>query len=316
MSTSIEAAAYCYLDPTAGAGRPNCVLHTSLPVEVVNYLEGHIADLTGKAAAEDAPPAEFHPHGGKAVFEELQTKTSGDFEIAANRAAAKLQERMDLRTKPGLFVAVRRAANASGPRVAILKLDIVEKHAGRVAQENGRVSLQVVEDVLELTGTLQKGAAIPDPRSDSEVIVGEKSGGAASQYFLRALEIRQMAPPATGTRELIRAVRKAAPQRWDQVASRFEASDATNVEEFFEEVGPFLSDKEREAVETAIASDTHLVKKIAPAKAQLTRTIEAEGITIKGPAGQMKQKVKVEALPGERWRAEIIFGQRPAERYD
>jgi hypothetical protein len=316
MSTPIEAAAYAYLDPTAGASRPRCVLHTSLPAAVVDYLEAHIADLTRKAASEDAPPAEFHPHAGRALFRELETRTGSDFEMAAARAAEKLQERMDNRTKPGLFVAVRRQASAKGPRVAILKLDIVEKHAGRLAQENGQVSLEVVENVLELTGTLQKGAAIPDSRAGSEVIVGEKSGGAASQYFLRALEIRQMAPPATGARELLRAVRKAEPEQMDEIAARFEGSDAKSVDEFFEEVGPLLPEETREKVEAAIASDTHLVNQIAPKKAQLTRTIEAEGIAIRGAAGQMKEKVKLESLPGDKWRAEIVFEQRPEERYD
>jgi hypothetical protein len=292
------------------------VLHTSLPREVVDYLEAHIADLTSRAASENAPPAEFHPQAGKALFEELETKTGKEFQAAADRAAEKLQARMDLRTKAGLFVAVRRQASAEGPRIAILKLDIVEKHAGRLAQENGQVSLKVVENVLELTGTLQKGAAIPDGRSDSEVIVGEKSGGAASQYFLRALEIRQMAPPAIGARELIRAVRKAKPEKLDEIASTFEASEAKTVDEFFDEVGPLLSDDAREKVKSAIASETHLVKQIEPAKAPLTRTIEAEGITIKGAAGQMKQKVKLEPLPGEKWRAEVVFDQRPEERYD
>lgn len=316
MSTSIEVAAYAYLDPTAGAAKPRCELHPSLPPEVVNYLEAHIADLTGRAASEDAPPAEFHPHAGRALFEELETKTGSDFQGAADRAAEKLQARMDLRTKAGLFVALRRQVSAEGPRVAILKLDIVEKHAGRLARENGQVSLKVVEDVLELTGTLQKGAASPDTRSGSEVIVGEKSGGAASQYFLRALEIRQMAPPAVGARELIRAVRKVEPEGLAQIAPRFEATEAGTVQEFLDEVDSLLPDDARAKIEAAIASETHVVKQIAPKEVQLTRTIEAEGITIKGAAGQMRRKVTLEQLPGEKWRAQIDFEQQPEERYD
>lgn len=316
MSASIEIAAYAFLDPSVGAVTPQCVLHTSLPDAVVEYLEAHISDLTNKATNEDAPPAEFRSRSGRALFEGFEAASDGDFGTAAGRAAAQLQGEMDRRTKAGLFVAVRRQASSEGPRVAILKLDIVEKHAGRLAEENGQVSLAVVQDVLELTGTLQKGAAIPDPRSDSDVIVGEKSGGAASQYFLRALEIRQMSPPATGARELIRAIRNAEPERMDEIASRFESSDAETVDDFFTEVGSLVPQDIRENVETALASDTHLVKQIAPERAQVIRTIESEGITIRGPAGQMKRKVTLESLPGDRWRAEVIFEQRPEERYD
>jgi|GEM_PF-3970830 len=310
MSTAIKLAAFAYLEP-GGKNQPTC-RKQDLSDLVAEFLESHVADLVEKARGERAPAAGFADGNSRSIFDHLASKGGNAFVASATEAAQALQAGMDQRAKPGLFVALKRQEK-DGPAAAILKLDVVEEHAGRLAEENGRFVLRVVEDLVDRPGRLQKGAAVPDPRAGSDVIVAEKASGRASQYFLDAFGIRQMVKPAVGTVRVIEAVRRAAPKMRASIERKLEKSEATDAGELLGELEELVPKKEFAGLRAGLTDGAQPVGEILPPP-EVKRILEGEGVRIEGRVSDMR-KVRAKQLEGGDWKVEIAFKSEPRERF-
>jgi hypothetical protein len=292
-----------------GAPLPQCVIH-KLPSDVAEYLEEHVEKLVDKANADEAPPGTLDPNG-RTAFDEMQTAAETRFGQLATNAAVSIQGAMDRRANDGLFVALQLDGASPGPTVAVLKLEAL----GRAAQlrTSGGVPLAIVKGLVDEPGELQMGAAFPDKRTSSDVIVGKRTGPAAL-YFLTALGIEQMENARAATAQIVKTVYKMKPDRADEIAQRLASTTATTAAGFVDTVPDVLNSVERQELKNSFKRPSWPIVRIAPATVSIKRTLRADGITITGTVNDMK-KVRVTPLPGGGAKIEIEVSTAPKEQY-
>jgi hypothetical protein len=216
---------------------------------------------------------------------------------------------MDGRTKRGVFVALRRSGD---PRVAVLKLDVVSEHAGFLADAG---DIDVIDNLLDIPGELQKGAVTPDPRPNSTVIVGDKLGD-TSQYFLDALDISQLQKPTAAVADMARVLHQELPaDKADNVIARLPGSEAPTVEAFLESASDVLTDREQAKIASVLTDKARPARYLDARRASVRKVIRGDGITISGTVRDMN-RVKLEPLHGtDRWRLEVVFDSKPETRF-
>ena len=243
----------------------------------------------------------------------METLVNGDddsFVATAQLLATRLQSEMDERMKPGFFVALRiKMDDFSG--AAVLKLDVQDKFGAAIDRSGGEPDLEVVKELLDLPGDLQKGAVFPDLRADSEVVLVDKLYQ-TSLYFLRALDAEQIEKPGPATGTVMRLVRAVNPARTPSVAKALEAeTKATTPKAFFDRNKDLLEPDQRKDVLDRLAQQRRPVRRLDPTRHPLMGVYRVDGITIRGRLTDLNEKVKPTPLSGGKWKIEITVSEEP-----
>lgn len=308
---AIELVAYAYLHP--GSATPACRVQR-VSAEISGYLEKHLDDLVGRAQRGSSAPAYFRGSKARSRVADLLSGTNGRFLAAAQDLTDRLHTAMDNRSERGFLVALRRSADRNH-EAGVLKLDVHDEPAAVARAINGDLLLEAVQDLLDLPGDLQKGAVYPDPRADSEVVVGDKVMTETAQYFLRALEVQQIAAVSSSTKAFVDAVGTVAVRWIDDVVKELDAYDKPiTPQDFFQEHPAFLSETEQQQVLARLEEQQRPVRTINPVLRPPKVVVAADGITIRGGVAEM-DKVSWRPHDGG-WRIQIDVPEEPRKRYE
>lgn len=307
---AIPLVSYSYLEP---GGTPPKMLERTISSDIRDYLEAHVDDLLDRIGHGSIAPAVFRSAEGAERFQKLNTGTKAEFLTNAQSLADRLHQRMDYRTKRGFFVALRRSAN--GSLAAVLKLDVNDAAAAAVRFDAaGEATLEAVEDLLDIPGELQKGGVVPDDRPNSQIVVGDKLT-ITSLYFLDALDVEQHAAPGPATADLVRVVQTVAPDKADSVAKTLEVEPArVPIADFFEAHPDLLDAEQTTEVLDRARVKRRPIEEVDPSSYVLRETIEADGITIRGRASTLRDKVRILDRPGG-FRIQIDVDEQPRRTY-
>jgi hypothetical protein len=119
------------------------------------------------------------------------TADDAQFEKAARELQDALASAMKVSTNAldCVFAIVRANDQATGEaHVTLLKLDAIIE-AAKMELLNGRISLQVLEELLPEPGKLQKALSWPDARRESDVIMLDRNV-ATAKYFENAFQVK------------------------------------------------------------------------------------------------------------------------------
>ncbi len=309
---TLQYVAYAFVKP--GGNLPRCQLH-NVSGDVADYLLDHVRDLLKRADRGSSPPARFRRPEALQRFERLRTGSQAEFLAAANELTANLHTSMDQRSKRGFFVALVESDQQGERRAAVLKLDVHDERAAVVRQVGPDLELDAIRDLLDLPGELQKGAVHPDPRDDSDVVVGDKVIEETAQYFLRALEVQQMAPARLGPSMLLKVVADVAPDRVQYVAEAVgEYAAPVTPQDLFAEHPDLLTTPQRTAVLAQLEEQPRPVRLMNPVEGPPRATVKSDGISITGPATQIDRRVTWERRAGE-WVIQVRVTEEPRRTY-
>ncbi len=278
------------------------------------FLVDHLRELRKLATSGASPLALFTSDDARATFEDLRSGDDDGFLAAAASLTTRLIGAMDGRSAPGLLVCVR-AFEEGAVSAAALKLEVVTEHAAKLEQvDRGELSLTAVTNVVDAPGELQKGALVDDPRSDSEVVIGDRLAQDAA-YFPRAFGIRTEQRAAETASELVAVVsthsQVAARQLatvLPDVASGPAAEVLTTAAQRVPELADMIGD-----VATELAGRERPVHRV-DTKASVRAVINAEGVTVTAPAASL-DRVRIENDPVEGWRIIIRTNAEPRLSY-
>ncbi len=305
---SILFVTYTYIEPTGDI--PTCVPE-SVSSGVERYLLDHVASLLKRVPDGSSPPARFQSADGKERFQALLEGSESECLQAAEQLAQRVYKEMDKRSKPGFFVALR-SDEEQRIRAAVLKLDIQTKSAAAMSRTGkGRLRLEAVKDLLEVPGQLQKGAVFRDDRPASDVVVGDRLTETAF-YFLRAIDVVQVSKSGKAVTTFVAAVAGVAgPNRTIPVIQALEAEEQeTTPEDFFARHPDLLEQNERSRVYYQLRERKRPVDRIDARQVVIDQIVTADGITIRGRATALADKLRVEERPGG-WRIVIDVNEEP-----
>jgi hypothetical protein len=309
---SLVYVAYAYVK--AGGPVPACSLR-SVSTEIATYLTSHIDALHGRAVKESSPPAEFLAPEAKQRFQDLLSGSEDAFLAAAQELTANLHMAMPGNAARGFFVVLRESV-AGSPRAAALKLDVQKRPMAAARQVGMDTLLESVKDLLDSPGELQKGAVYPDPRGDSQVVVGDKSIEDPAKYFLRAIQVEQIAHPRLGSSLVLRTVSAIAPAKAGAVAHAIARyTKEVTASKIFEDHPNLLAEAERTRVITSLESQTRPVRLVNPVLRPPRAVIKADGITISGLAAAVDPAVHWYRRDGK-WVIEVSVSEEPRRLYE
>jgi hypothetical protein len=195
-----------------------------------------------------------------------------------------------------------------------LKLDVHDAAAAALRTDSaGEPTLEAVKDLLDIPGELQKGAIVPDPRGDSDVIVGDKLT-VTSLYFLEALDAQQHVAAGPATADFLRVVQEVAPTKVAAAAAPLEQETRVSIRAFFDRHDDVLDEDEEQQVLERARVRRRPIDEIDPESYALREEIEAHGITIRGRAATIREKLVILQRPGG-YRIQIDVNEQPRRRY-
>jgi hypothetical protein len=261
------------------AGPPPSCGEQTVTSELDGLLGEHVAQLLARIEGGSTPAAEFTGSDFRDRFSTLINGSATEFLSMASSLAVALQSKMDKRTGDGLLVAAR-LVNQTESLVGVFKLDITDRLAGFIDDSpTGSQVLHAVRNVLETPGKLQKGTVYPDPRTDSEVVVGDKLPDTAL-YFLDALGIRQVQRASQAPRGLIDAIAQVTSKPVDEIVVAVQTSSATTAPDILSSISD-LQQRQRDEVLRRLEGLKRPIRQVDPASARkLRKVLKASGITI------------------------------------
>lgn len=155
------------------------------------FLVSHMDDLFDGAHRDRAPRTKIPVDVNRDRFEALRVGPDEDFLAAADELAHSLSKEMShVNAKDGVLVCVTYEDSDGARYGAALKLQVVSDH-GAVLEKlaSGETVLSAIHQVLDRPGELQKGIIVPDPRSASAAVVGDKANATEARYFLLAMGV-------------------------------------------------------------------------------------------------------------------------------
>jgi hypothetical protein len=308
----IEYVAYAFV--RRGGTQPRCKLHT-VSTDVGEYLIEHVEDLLKRVERGTIPPARFRRPAALTRFDQLRSGSQAQFLAAAQDLTSNLHTAMHPRSKPGFFVALRDRNGEGDRRAAVLKLDVHDERAAVVRQVGSDLELEAIKDLLDVPGELQKGAVHPDPRRDSDVVVGDKAIERTAEYFLLALEVQQISPPGKGPSVLIRVVNKLAPDRVQKVAEIISGYQApVTPKQLFDDHPDVLTGEQLAAVLKGLEDEPRPVRTMNSVEGPPRSIVRAGSLSITGPATDVDRLVNWERSGGE-WVIEIHVSEQPSKTY-
>lgn len=279
----ITIATYGYLDRNLAA--PSLAIE-NLDPELHDFLRDHLDEVVRRFGLRDVGPANHTSAVSRTRFQRLLTGTSASFLKAAQELADSVHTEMVKKSNPnaGYFVAVRATADGryrTTSTAAVLKLDVTDARLAQSVLRAGVRKLKGMKDVVEQPGKLQKGALVPDQRSASEVIVGERAREVA-EYFLDGLGLHQDTPAGAAVGILLAKTRATAPQLVPHVAQELDAVTAP------EDIGTFLDravtdPQVRARIAASVSTGAKRVVTIDPTAKPVTGEIVAGPVRITGP---------------------------------
>lgn len=301
----ITRATYCYVEN--GQPVPTCELEDVRNVEV--YLEEHIESLMKLASEGTGPPARFRTSNDSSRFEALLHADDSAFLASSQSLVERLLTHMDGRSRRGFFVALVTEIGA-GRTASVLKLDVHDKSGAAMRRTRGRPRLESVQDLLDVPGELQKGAVYPDPRTVSEIIVGDKLAE-TSYYFLECIGVVQTTKAGLATASFVKSIAGiVSPGATIAVVRALEGSGPVNPIEFLRQRPELLDGEQLEAVEQQLRIRKRPIEVIDPSSRVIDEVVSADGITIRGRAADLADKLRV--LPrGAGWRIQIDVDEEP-----
>jgi hypothetical protein len=305
---AIGLVSYAYVEP---GGTPPRMRVRTTGAAVDAYLSEHIESLLDRARQGSLSPAVFRSADARGRFSRLATGTSADFVTASQEIADRLIASMDMRAKRGFFVAIRCSEPVRG---VALKLDVHDAAAASLQLDpSGEPTLEAVQNLLDIPGELQKGAISPDTRQGSQVIVGDRLPQ-TSLYFLDALDVQQHASAGPAVPDFLGVVQDVAPTKVRAIAAALEDAEPTTVGTFLREHGDLLDDHERATVLDSVRTLRRPIDDLDPESYPLREQIDADGITIRGRASVMREKMQIRNRPGG-FIIEIRVDEEPQRKY-
>ena len=290
---SIELVSYSYV--TAN-GNPPTAEFRDISAEIAEYLEHHREKLLHRAKLDSVAEGHFDDPDASQRFEDLCNGSDQEFLAASQDLASRLHVRMDNRSKPGFFVAIR-FSNDDERSAAILKLDVHEEPLAAVGGTATEPALEEVQNLLDIPGELQKGAVYPDPRAESDVCVGDKQSE-TSQYFLNSIEVTQHERAGRAIGPFLSVVRDVAPDSTDAVVGALTSSSGrTDVTGLLDTLEEPLSDDERNEIVQRLATRRRPIQTVNSDDHQLRGLVEAAPFTVQGPATSIRDDVTWEPDP-------------------
>lgn len=281
--------------------------------DVSAYLLEHLKSLD--ARAHRTPPAYFLDGSARQRFEHLKSGSDDQFLDVSGEMASRLLGRMDRRMPDGLFVAARIMNDSGDARVAVMKLQVAAPHAGYLRDVKGRVQLAAVKDALDAPGELQKGGVYPDARSDSDVLIGDQLDVGAI-YFLDVLGLRQDESPKAALSAVYHSLSSRLPDKRKEIASSIQRRRPDTVSDALDGIIQDLPETQplREEIEKELHGGPRRPHALDPRKAaSMRRVISAHGIEVRGPIGEMNERVAVEPLGDGRWQVVATFDAEPSD---
>ncbi|MFC3449583.1 hypothetical protein [Amycolatopsis speibonae] len=279
------------------------------------FLFEHFQLLSQKAESDNTPRASFREEEAKNLFSKLEKGDDEEFLDAATIFTGRLVSEMDRRASDGLLVFARFIEN-DVTSTAVLKLDVVSKHAGVLRQvADGSQNLEAVRDVLDSPGKIQKALITPDLREDSEVIVSDRLSKAAD-YFVRAFGIIIDSRPIEAVLTIVQVVAQEVPEATAKVVSVLPTIDSGPLEETLDSLVvqvPELEPK-REVIETSLREHQRPIRHIDTA-AGLKAKITAGSITITGPAETIDKSTSWSSITSHEWTIQVASTTEPKKTY-
>ncbi|HVF74215.1 MAG TPA: hypothetical protein VM938_04140 [Acidimicrobiales bacterium] len=279
------------------------------------YLDAHLDTLAALAAK--SPPTSFVDDTAQERFEALRTGSEQQFLASANQLAATLLDGMDFRTPAGLLVALHGVDEDGQAMAAVLKLQVTAERLGYLQRTQGRARLGAVQDALDAPGRLQKGALFPDPRAESDVVVGDQLDVGAL-YFLTALGLRQDQAPKRAVAAMVTAVTSRLPDAAEEVAESLARRRPTQVDEALDWIAEDVPDFSpyRDEVESELRAQRRPAVALDPDAVPTKRVLSANGIRIEGPADELRERMRGPQRRGDgRWEVLLTFDTQPSERF-
>jgi hypothetical protein len=309
---AITDVAYAYVEP--GGAAPDCRIQV-VSKEIRLYLSEHMDDLLARAGRDSSAPAFFRTQQAKKRFSNMLIGTKEEFLALARDLTDRLYTAMDNRSKKGFLVTVRRSMTTGDVQAAVLKLDVSDKSAAAALLIKGEERLEPVRDLLDRPGELQKGAVYPDPRTESHVVVGDKVMVETAQYFLRALEVQQIAAAGSATKSFVDVVAAVAGDKIDGVVKELHAyAGPVSPFDFFQNHPDLLTTEERERTLGKLEGQARPVRIVNPVSRPPKAVVIADGITIRGGVDDMQKVGWVRHGAG--WQIQIDVVDQPHKRYE
>lgn len=299
--------------PVSAGQEVGLLASESVSTETARYLEEHVAALDGRIRT--SAPARFSSPHGKGRYEALLSGVDDEFLSAAREVAVRLVAGMSGRTSDGLFLAMRIADTNGEVRAAVLKLQATHEPRGYLKRIGNRVTLDTIRDALDTPGELQKGGLYPDPRSNSDVLVGDKLDKNAL-YFLHCVDVVQEQKPKDAVLEVFDALARRAPGQKEAIARSLASRGPESLNDLLEVVHvdvPELHPHLRDVRAELSARPRPVVSLDAPAATALRREIKGGGITISGPVAEMERRVESAARDDGRWEVRVTLDVKPTD---
>jgi hypothetical protein len=184
----------------------------------------------------------------------------------------------------------------------------------REVQEDRR--LATVKRLLVRPKELQKGALYPDPRDDSDVVVGDTMDKAAL-YFLRGLGLTQEMAPGDAVAFLTKKVVQYFPfVPEDEVLRRLERSTASVADDFVSQNADLLESAEaRNALLADLQAQARPVRTINPTAPAVTRReLVAGPFRLTFPPSARTQLTVQQRHDDRQWETIIVTPDEPRFR--
>jgi hypothetical protein len=288
-----------------------CTIRT-VDSDVQAYMHDHVAKLKAKVEAGRNSTSEFTCADTAERFEQLLNGTDEQFLEAANSIATDIQVGMRGNARSGLCVAMT-VDDDDTKRAAVLKLEVLDKNAGILREiAEGTRELEAVHNLLVRPKDLQKGGLYPDPRPNSDLIVGDALDTAAL-YFLDGLGVIQEQSPSESVVALRKAVARRHPDKVDDLYGRFLTSEAESIGTFVEQNADLFDDEaERLEVVAELEGRGRPVRVYSPGAARGTiRTVVAGNLKVTGPLSEMSGKVSWERRKDGLWEITLLTQEEP-----
>ena len=292
------------VSPVSRTGPAPTCTDQSPPAMVEQFLEEHVDKLRSKAAGGATGPASFDVGHGRADFQALLAGSKADFMKAAQHLATELHAGMGktANAADGTFVVLRLDG---GSTAAVLKLQVISPHGGYL---DAKRQIQAIENLLDVPGGLQKGAVVPDPRKDSDVIVGDKLGADASLYFLEAIGVRQHQTATAGALSLLRLASEVMPDKQAKIAQAVAAAHDQPVATVIKNLEPTAA--QRAHLTRRLKEERRPIVKVDSTGVTLKRTVSGDGIDITGPVAEMDKRVRIRGNV-----ATVTFSKKPESTF-
>ncbi len=281
--------------------------------EVSDFLVSHVENLLEGAERKLAPVTSLVASDGNSHFDTLRQGTDEEFVAAADSLTKTLVAEMGrVNSKEGVLVCATFENQDGDTLAAALKLQVVSDHGAVLEQlASGEMALSAVERVLDRPGELQKGLVYPDPRDDSDAVVGDKANQREARYFLVAMGVtaEEHAKKALGAvvetllgvvreedkRSVIRQLATADPGPVDEVVAA--ATDGLQVTRPVDEVVDELASRERPIRQVNTKTPLKATIHAGTVKVDL-RSLDLERVTVEPVAeGGWDITIHVDAEP-------------------